>query len=119
MTNPFMTLQQAAMVCPKETFGRPAVPAQVNGQRQALIIAEGDEVSEAFAGGDALDAGLITAAQAVEHYEITRYGTMIAWARQLGLSEIEGRLAETLAEEESTDELLSKLAEDAINPAAA
>ena len=83
------------------------------------IIAEGDEIAEEFGGGEALDAGLIAAAQAVEHYEITRYGTMLAWARQLGMSEVEGLLNETLAEEESTDELLSELAEDAINPRAA
>src|SRR5205823_5490945 len=61
----------------------------------------------------------LRAAQAVEHYEITRYGTLLAWAKQLGLSEAEGLLQETLIEEENTDELLSDLAEDAINPAAA
>jgi ferritin-like metal-binding protein YciE len=83
------------------------------------FIAEGDEVGQEFQGSDALDAGLIAAAQAVEHYEITRYGTMIAWAKQLGLGEVEGLLKETLAEEESTDELLSEMAEDAINPKAA
>ena len=55
----------------------------------------------------------------MEHYEITRYGTLLAWAKQLGLSEAEGLLQETLIEEENTDELLSDLAEDAINPAAA
>ena len=83
------------------------------------IIAEGQEVLKEFAGGDALDAGLIAAAQAVEHYEITRYGTLLAWAKQLGLSEAEGLIQETLVEEENTDQLLSELAEDAINPAAA
>jgi ferritin-like metal-binding protein YciE len=83
------------------------------------IIAEGEEVLEEFNGGDALDAGLIAAAQAVEHYEITRYGTLLAWAKQLGLSEAEELLKETLVEEENTDELLSELAEEAINPAAA
>src|SRR5687768_14698256 len=83
------------------------------------IIAEGQEVLKEFAGGEALDAGLIAAAQAVEHYEITRYGTLLAWAKQLGLSEAEELLQETLVEEENTDELLSELAEDAINPAAA
>jgi ferritin-like metal-binding protein YciE len=83
------------------------------------IIAEGDEIAQEFAGGEALDAGLIAAAQAVEHYEITRYGTMIAWANQLGMTDVQDLLKETLAEEESTDELLSELAEDAINPAAA
>jgi ferritin-like metal-binding protein YciE len=83
------------------------------------IIEEGQEVQREFAGGEALDAGLIAAAQAVEHYEITRYGTLLAWAKQLGLSEAEGLIQETLVEEENTDELLSELAEDAINPAAA
>ena len=53
------------------------------------------------------------------HYEITRYGTLLAWAKQLGLSEAEGLIQETLIEEENTDEILSDLAEDAINPAAA
>jgi ferritin-like metal-binding protein YciE len=83
------------------------------------IIAEGQEILEEFGEGEALDSGLIAAAQAVEHYEITRYGTLLAWAKQLGLSEAESLLQETLVEEENTDELLSELAEDAINPAAA
>ena len=83
------------------------------------IISEGEEVIEEFNGGEALDAGLVAAAQAVEHYEITRYGTMLAWAKQLGLTEIESLLAETLVEEENTDEILSELAEDAINIQAA
>jgi ferritin-like metal-binding protein YciE len=82
------------------------------------IIAEGDEVIEEFGGGEAIDAGLISAAQAVEHYEITRYGTMLAWAKQLELTDIAELLEETLVEEENTDELLSELAEDAVNPAA-
>ena len=72
-----------------------------------------------FRDGEALDAGLIAAAQAVEHYEITRYGTLLAWAKQLGLSEAGALIQETLVEEENTDQLLSELAEDAINPAAA
>ena len=83
------------------------------------IIEEGQEVMREFQGGEALDAGLIASAQAVEHYEITRYGTLLAWARQLGMGEAEGLLKETLIEEENTDEVLSELAEDAINPAAA
>ena len=83
------------------------------------IIQEGEEVMQEFKGGEALDAGLIAAAQAVEHYEITRYGTLLAWAKQLGLSEAEGLIKETLIEEENTDEILSELAEDSINPAAA
>lgn len=83
------------------------------------IIAEGDEVIEEFSGGPAIDAGLISAAQAVEHYEITRYGTLLAWAKQLELAEIAGLLEETLIEEENTDELLSELAEELANPVAA
>ncbi len=83
------------------------------------IIAEGEEVMQEFAGSEALDAGLIAAAQAVEHYEITRYGTLLAWAKQLGLGEAESLIKETLVEEENTDELLSELAEEAVNPAAA
>jgi ferritin-like metal-binding protein YciE len=82
-------------------------------------MAEGQEVLNEFRDGEALDAGLIAAAQAIEHYEITRYGTLLAWAKQLGFAEAEGLLQETLVEEENTDEVLSELAEDAINPAAA
>jgi len=83
------------------------------------IISEGEEVMEEFGGGDALDAGLIASAQAVEHYEIVRYGTMLAWAKQLGLGDVEALLKETLVEEENTDEMLSELAEDSINAQAA
>ena len=82
------------------------------------LVAEGEEILEEFGGGEALDAGLIAAAQAIEHYEIARYGTLVAWAEQLGMDEASTLLKETLAEEESTDELLSELAEDVINPAA-
>ena len=83
------------------------------------IIEEGQDILQAFSDGEALDAGLIAAAQAVEHYEIARYGTLLAWAKQLGLTEVEGLIQETLIEEENTDQALSELAEDAINPAAA
>jgi ferritin-like metal-binding protein YciE len=83
------------------------------------IIEEGQEILQEFGDGEALDAGLIAAAQAVEHYEIARYGTLLAWAKQLGLSEAQGLIEETLVEEENTDQVLSELAEDAINPAAA
>ena len=83
------------------------------------IIEEGQEILQEFEAGEALDAGLIAAAQAVEHYEIARYGTLLAWAKQLGLSEVQGLIEETLVEEENTDQVLSELAEDAINPAAA
>ncbi|GEP07220.1 ferritin-like domain-containing protein [Methylobacterium oxalidis] len=94
-------------------------PEGVTCQAIQGIIAEGQEVMDEFGGSDAGDAGLIAAAQAVEHYEITRYGTLIAWAKQLGQSEAEGLLKQTLMEEENTDGVLSDLAEEAINPKAA
>lgn len=83
------------------------------------ILAEGDEITEEFGDSEAIDAGLISAAQAVEHYEITRYGTLLAWATQLGFDEAADLLKETLIEEENTDDMLSELAEDIANPAAA
>lgn len=83
------------------------------------IIDESKEVMEDFADSDALDAGILSAAQAVEHYEISRYGTLIAWAEQLGLTEAVPLLEETLAEEKRTDVLLSKLALSRVNAVAA
>lgn len=74
------------------------------------IIAEGEEIIEAFQGSAALDAGLISAAQAVEHYEIARYGTLKRWAEELGNADIAGLFDETLNEEMKTDTDLSKLA---------
>jgi ferritin-like metal-binding protein YciE len=82
------------------------------------IIAEGQEVMETFAGGPALGAGLIAAAQAVEHYEIARYGTLSAWARQLDLTEVADLIEESLEEEADMDDILSEMAEAAINPEA-
>jgi ferritin-like metal-binding protein YciE len=66
----------------------------------------------------ALDAGLISSAQAVEHYEIARYGTLAAWAKQLGYKDAVPLLEATLKEESQTDATLSKLAETAVNAAA-
>jgi ferritin-like metal-binding protein YciE len=79
------------------------------------ILEEGREVMEAFAGGPALDAGLIAAAQAVEHYEIARYGALRSWAELIGLEEVEELLDATLAEEKETDALLTRLAEGPVN----
>jgi ferritin-like metal-binding protein YciE len=62
-----------------------------------------------------LDAALTASAQAVEHYEITRYGTLIAWAKELGRDDCASLLAETLAEEKATDEKLTQIAEARIN----
>ena len=82
------------------------------------ILAEGDEIAEEYKDNPALDAGLLAAAQAVEHYEITRYGTLKRWAQVLGLDEAVKLLDETLQEESQTDEDLTKLADARINDAA-
>jgi ferritin-like metal-binding protein YciE len=74
------------------------------------IIEEGKEIMEEYDGMPALDAGLISAAQAVEHYEISRYGTLKAWASKLNMANAEKLLDQTLAEEKKTDESLSELA---------
>jgi ferritin-like metal-binding protein YciE len=79
------------------------------------MIDESKEIMKEFRGSPALDAGLIASAQAVEHYEISRYGTLKAWAEQLGLSEAASPLDETLQEEKKTDEALTELAESAVN----
>ena len=82
------------------------------------IIEEGHEIMEDFGESDALDAGLIAAGQAVEHYEISRYGTLRTWAQQLGIRDAARLLDQTLAEEKKTDELLTRLAEASANPKA-
>jgi ferritin-like metal-binding protein YciE len=83
------------------------------------ILAEGDEVVEAFADTKALDAGMIAAAQAVEHYEMARYGALVTWAEELQMDEAAKLLSQTLKEEKETDELLSDLAENELNEQAA
>jgi ferritin-like metal-binding protein YciE len=83
------------------------------------IIDEGKEIMEEYEDAPALDAGLLAAAQAVEHYEISRYGTLRTWADQLGLRQAVKLLDQTLAEEKKTDEALSALAETAVNVKAA
>ncbi|TRL38771.1 ferritin-like domain-containing protein [Rhizobium straminoryzae] len=82
------------------------------------IIEEGEEILDEFKGTPALDAGLLAAAQAVEHYEISRYGTLRSWAMQLGLKDAVALLEATLAEESKTDDTLTQLAESAVNSAA-
>ncbi|HTV69107.1 MAG TPA: ferritin-like domain-containing protein [Rhizobiaceae bacterium] len=79
------------------------------------ILEEGSEILEEYKGSLAIDAGLVAAAQAVEHYEIARYGTLITWAEQLGMGDAARLLKETLAEEEATDEALSQLGEGGVN----
>jgi ferritin-like metal-binding protein YciE len=72
---------------------------------------------EDFGDSSALDAGLLSGAQAVEHYEMARYGTLIAWANQLGMKDAANLLKQTLEEEKKTDAALSKLA-PAVNQSA-
>jgi ferritin-like metal-binding protein YciE len=79
------------------------------------ILKEGEEIMKEYKGSPAHDAGLLAAAQAVEHYEISRYGTLVSWAEELGLESSVDLLQETLDEEAATDEALSELAEDVIN----
>jgi ferritin-like metal-binding protein YciE len=82
------------------------------------LSAEGDHVMEEAEDDGVMDAGLIASAQAVEHYEIARYGTLIAWANQLAMSDAANLLSESLEEEKAADEKLSGLAES-VNPMAA
>jgi ferritin-like metal-binding protein YciE len=79
------------------------------------IISEGEDIAEEFKGTPALDAGLISAAQAVEHYEITRYGTLKRWATELGMKDAASLLDKTLKEESVTDTDLTKIAEASAN----
>lgn len=83
------------------------------------ILDEGKEIMVEYADTAALDAGLLAAAQAVEHYEISRYGTLKAWAARLDLPKAVKLLDQTLAEEKKTDSSLSQLAEKAVNYEAA
>ena len=94
-------------------IGKPArgkTCAAING-----ITEEGAEIMKEYKGMPALDAGLLAAAQAVEHYEISRYGTLRTWAAELGLRDAARLLKETLKEEEMTDKTLTVLAKDAVN----
>ena len=100
-----------------EIIGKPARGKTC--QAMQGVIEEGKEVMEEFADSEALDAGLISAAQAVEHYEIARYGTLKTWATQLGMRDAAKLLDQTLEEEKKTDKLLSQLAESALNQKAA
>lgn len=79
------------------------------------LIEEGKDLLGEKADPAVLDAGLIAAAQKVEHYEIASYGTVCTWAKELGLTEVADLLGQTLEEEKATDEKLTELAEQGIN----
>lgn len=83
------------------------------------IISEGEEIMDEFKDTPALDAGLISSAQAVEHYEMTRYGTLKRWAQTLGMNDAAKLFDATLQEESKTDSDLTKLADTAANQKAA
>jgi ferritin-like metal-binding protein YciE len=83
------------------------------------IVDEADDVAGEVDNKQVMDAALVAAAQAVEHYEISRYGTLIAWAKQLGRNDCASVLQQTLNEEKSTDQKLSSLAELFVNRKAA
>jgi ferritin-like metal-binding protein YciE len=83
------------------------------------ILEEGESVMEDFGESEALDAGILAAAQAVEHYEIVRYGTLKTWAQELGMNDAAKLLDQNLQEEKKTDDLLTRLAEARVNMKAA
>jgi ferritin-like metal-binding protein YciE len=83
------------------------------------ILTEADEIAGEVEDDRVLDAALIAAAQAVEHYEMTRYGTLVAWAKELGRSDCAIVLEQTLNEEKATDDKLTQLATSRINLQAA
>lgn len=94
-------------------IGKPArgkTCAAING-----ISEEGAEIMKDFKGMPALDAGLLAAAQAVEHYEISRYGTLSTWAQELGYEDAVELLEATLAEEKNTDKILTDVAKSVVN----
>jgi ferritin-like metal-binding protein YciE len=82
------------------------------------LIEEGDEVVEEFEQGTVRDAGIVACAQAVEHYEMARYGTIVAWAKSTGHEDIVRLMQETLEEEKKADGLLTQMANRSINPEA-
>ncbi len=83
------------------------------------LLEEANGVLEDIKDDRAMDAAIISSAQTVEHYEMARYGALIAWAKELGWNEAADIMQETLDEEESADQKLSDIAEDAVNQRAA
>lgn len=83
------------------------------------ILSEAREIAGEVDDKSVLDAALIAAAQAVEHYEITRYGTLVSWAQRLGRDDLASLFEETLAEEKATDQKLTSIAEETVNRRAA
>ena len=105
-------LEQVFALCDTRVAGKtcPAIKG---------ILEEGEKDLKEATDPDVRDAGMIADAQAVEHYEIARYGTLIAWARQLGLKDAAGLLQQTLEQEYNADRTLTQLAEQSLNRQAA
>lgn len=101
-------LERVFEIIDKKASGKPCEAMQG-------LVEEGKEVMEEFGESEALDAGVLASAQAIEHYEISRYGTLRTWAEQLGLNDAAKLLEETLEEEKKTDKLLTEIAERAVN----
>jgi len=101
-------LEQVFEMVGKRASGKPCEAMQG-------LVAEGQEIMEEFKDSNALDAGLIASAQTIEHYEISRYGTLRTWAEQLGMEDAVKLLEETLEEEKKTDQLLTEIAESSAN----
>lgn len=105
-------LEQVFKLCGEKASGEKC-PAIVG------ILQEGEELMKEIKDDDTRDAGMIAAAQAVEHYEIARYGALVAWAGELGMTDARNILRDTLAEEKDADAKLTRLAEDKLNKKAA
>ena len=100
-----------------QAYGQPA--KGVDCEAIDGILKEAKHLASDIADPQVLDAALLASAQAVEHYEITRYGTMIAWAKELGLNNVVAPLEENLNEEYATDKSLTAIAEKRVNKLAA
>ena len=104
----------------EQVFGMYGVqPAAVDCPAMDGIIDEAEEVSGEIADSNVLDAGITAAAQAIEHYEIARYGTLVAWAKRLGREDCANILHQTLEEEKAADKKLTEVAESHVNRRAA
>jgi ferritin-like metal-binding protein YciE len=88
-------------------------------EAMAGLLVEGEEIVNEASSNEARDSGLIAAAQAVEHYEMARYGTLVDWAKKLGPPEVVRLLEESLAEEKAADSKLNNLAHSEVNESAA
>ncbi|MFN3641702.1 MAG: ferritin-like domain-containing protein [Gemmobacter sp.] len=100
-----------------ESLGKPARGAKCDAM--VGLLEEAENLMADIDDPETMDAALISLAQAVEHYEIARYGTLVAWARQLGHPQVAVLLKATLDEEYGADKALSKMAEERLNAAAA